>query len=276
MPQFELPAALEQAYGGPFGFHGPRVVANFVTSVDGIVALSERGESGHVISADSEADRFVMALLRSCVHAILIGAGTLRSDPGHLWTPESIYPKGAALFEENRRRLGLAARPTLVVMTASGGIDPSHPALSEAVVVTTRAGSSALGNRLPSTTRLVALDATGNFGPIQKNIPAGTPARNPGAPDMTVVMTWLRAQGLTTVLTEGGPQLFGDLLANRLVDELFLTVSPTLFGRYANDARKSLVDGRDLGGSRVGLLSVRRHGSHLFLRYSLAPASAEG
>ncbi|HXX66155.1 MAG TPA: dihydrofolate reductase family protein [Polyangiaceae bacterium] len=264
------------AYGGPLGLARATVVANFVSSLDGIVALGDRGESGHLISADSEADRFVMGLLRSCVDAILIGAGTFRNDPGHLWTPGSIYPKGAALFDDNRHRLGLAAQPTLVVVTASGAIDPNHPALRDAIVATTSAGVSRLRGRVPATTRIVTFDPTA--------APTASRERSPGAvagetPSVTSdpmpvanVVAWLRAHGLSTLLTEGGPRLFASLLADKLVDQLFLTVSPVLFGRQGNDDRRSLVDGCDLAGSRLELLGARRHGSHLFLRYSLSPA----
>ena len=47
---FPLPAALRAAYGGDLGFQRPRVFANFVSSVDGVVALAERAESGGIIS----------------------------------------------------------------------------------------------------------------------------------------------------------------------------------------------------------------------------------
>jgi riboflavin biosynthesis pyrimidine reductase len=69
------------------------------------------------------------------------------------------------------------------------------------------------------------------------------------------------------ILTEGGPTLIGQFLAEDLVDELFLTISPRLFGRRTGDLRKGLVEGVDLGGKPLELASVRRHGSHLFLRY---------
>jgi riboflavin biosynthesis pyrimidine reductase len=81
----------------------------------------------------------------------------------------------------------------------------------------------------------------------------------------------VRAQGCATILTEGGPSLVAKLVAEGLLDELFLTVSPRLFGRYPGDRRKSLIDGVDLSGSPrpLDLLSVRQHGSFLFLRYVL-------
>ena len=70
----------------------------------------------------------------------------------------------------------------------------------------------------------------------------------------------------------GGPTLFGSLLDAGLVDELFLTLSPVLAGRAEGD-RLGLVERLELLPDRrvTGeLASVRRHGSHLFLRYVTA------
>jgi hypothetical protein len=56
------------------------------------------------------------------------------------------------------------------------------------------------------------------------------------------------------------------------VDQLFLTLSPLLAGRESGSSQVGLVEGTsllpgiDLRGS---LLSARRTGSHLFLRYDL-------
>ena len=68
------------------------------------------------------------------------------------------------------------------------------------------------------------------------------------------------------ILCEGGPTLFGRLVADGLVDELFLTLSPVVAGEGL-----SLVEGVELlPGQRVAatLRGLRRDGSHLFLRYA--------
>ncbi len=68
------------------------------------------------------------------------------------------------------------------------------------------------------------------------------------------------------------PTLFGGLLGARLVDELFLTVAPQVAGRTADMPRLALVDGLayPAGGAPWARLdSIRRSGSHLFLRYAL-------
>ncbi|MFL5312224.1 MAG: dihydrofolate reductase family protein [Myxococcales bacterium] len=246
LPPFDLPEALRACYGGGFGLPERCVYANFVASVDGVVALRTDEESGHIISGGSEADRFVMGLLRACADAVLLGAGTFRKGGGHLWRAGHIYPPAAPLFAELRRRLGLREHPPLVVVTATGQIDPAQPALRDAVVVTTPAGEARLRGRLPPTTRVES-------GPIR----------------LGPLLEKLRAEGHRRILTEGGPSLASQLAAEGLLDELFLTRSPALFGRLEADGRKGLIDGVDLGGRGVDLLDVRRHESYLFLRYAL-------
>jgi riboflavin biosynthesis pyrimidine reductase len=249
LPRFDLPAPLVSAYGGGLGFDRPRILANFVASVDGVVALPLEGESGHVISRGSEPDRFVMGLLRSCADAVMVGAGTFRKASHDHFCAEAIYPEGAALFSEARKRLGLEPRPRLVVVSGSGSIDPTEPSLESALIVTTPAGEASLRRRVASTTRVVPL------------LPNELNGAN--------IAALLRAEGLRVVLTEGGPSLFAELVLERIIDELFVTTSPALFGRFKEDGRKSLADGRDLAGSPLELLSARRHGSYLFCRYAL-------
>ena len=89
--------------------------------------------------------------------------------------------------------------------------------------------------------------------------------------DLARALDVLRDRGCAVVVTEAGPSLFGSLVASRLVDELFLTVSPVLAGR-ATTTRLGLVEGVELvPQTRMAgrLRSVRAHGSHLFLRYGL-------
>lgn len=245
---FDLPEALQANYGGTLSLPASCVYANFVASLDGIVALPGDTESGQIISGRNAADRFVMGVLRSCADAVLLGAGTFRNSGGHLWHPDRIYPAAGAQFAEVRQRLGLQPKPRLVLLSASGDLKPDEPALEDAWLFSTEKGAAALKGRLPSSTRVTTL-ASGQIRPAE-------------------VLAALRSDGLQRILTEGGPSLFSELAREQLVDELFLTSSPALFGRFAGDERKSLTDGLDLGGARLDLHGVRRHGSHLFLRYA--------
>ena len=258
LPSAPLPAGLSELYGGDAGFAGPRVYANFVSSLDGIVALAEPGvSSGSAISGRSEADRFVMGLLRALAGAVLVGAGTLRDDPGHLWRPSYIHPPSSALFADLRRRLGLPEEPLLAIVTASGALDPGERALSEgALVLTSQAGAARLRGILPGAAEVVGLP--GEEGRIA----------------LRDAVSELRSRGHETILTEGGPHVIGELLRESLLDELFLTLSPVLAGRA--QGRLGLVEGIELlpaAGAWAELASLRRHGSHLFLRYVLREAS---
>jgi riboflavin biosynthesis pyrimidine reductase len=63
----------------------------------------------------------------------------------------------------------------------------------------------------------------------------------------------------------------GSLIKARLLDEAFLTISPVVAGR-AGEERLGMVEGVEMlpkAGVWTRLLSARRHGDHLFLRYGL-------
>ncbi|MGH7903725.1 MAG: dihydrofolate reductase family protein [Candidatus Dormibacteraceae bacterium] len=253
LPAYDLPPELARLYGGSLGFSPPRVYANFVSSLDGVVALDEPGvPSGPAISGRSEADRLVMGLLRACAEVVLVGAGTVRDDSGHLWTPEYIHPAGAAAFAALRESLGLAPRPRLAVLTARGDIDLRERALTEgALILTSHAGGARLRPLLPAASEVVTL---------------------PDGPRVSIgaALAALRDRGHRVILTEGGPHVLGQLLRERALDELFLTLSPVLAGHRAG--RLGLAEDVELlpGAPNWGTLaSLRREGSHIFCRYQL-------
>ena len=247
LPSFGIPPELSRLYGGDLGFAQPCVYANFVASVDGVVAFPIREESGGIISKGNDADHFVMGLLRACAGTVLVGAGTFRKGEGQLWDAESIYPAQAAAFAGLRRKLGLPARPRFAVLSASGDLDASQPALEDdAVIVTTARGAARLGKG-----------------------PAAVIAEEP------IRLSRVLASLPQPILCEGGPTLVGQLISERLLNELFLTRSPFLFGRREGDGRKALVEGELLGGAPLQLLSARQQESYLFLRYALSARPAE-
>ncbi|MHB8380678.1 MAG: dihydrofolate reductase family protein [Acidimicrobiales bacterium] len=257
LPGYKLPADLYHLYGR-LGFATHVVYSNFVSSVDGVVTLGSKPSAGSIISGKYPADRFLMGLLRACADAVLLGAGTLRATPGHLWTPGHVYPELATEFIALRSALGRTTEPRLAVVTASGEIDASHPAIVKgALVMTTAGGAKAIGHRLPKSCEVITI---------------GTGKRvDPGK-----AIAELRHRGLNVLLTEGGPHLVGQLIEGGLLDEAFLTISPVIAGRKDDEKRLGMVEGVELlpnHGAWSGLSSVRRHGDYLFLRYR-TPARA--
>jgi riboflavin biosynthesis pyrimidine reductase len=255
-PPFPLPDRLVERYGGTFGLDAPCLVANFVATIDGVVAIPALPRSNRLIADSSEDDRFVMGLLRACADAVVVGAGTLAGSPRSLWTPEQACPDEAAAFAELRDRLGLDRPPELVVLSASGLVDALHPALATgALVLTTDLGAERLAGRLPPGASLRSL------GPRETL-------------DPRAIVAALAERDHRIVLSEGGPHTIGPLLEAGLVDELFFTLSPLLVGRLPSaDPRLALVEGTDLlgpdGPPHARLSGIRRGGDHLFLRYAL-------
>jgi riboflavin biosynthesis pyrimidine reductase len=240
----------------------PTVVANFVSTLDGVVAFgpSEPNAGGGEISGFSDADRFMMALLRTLADVVVVGAGTVRVGRRHVWTAAHVEPAFAEALAAWRSELRLSPQPTTIVVTASGNLDASHAGLSApdvpVIVATTSAGAERLARLpLPPNVRVAAL---------------GDGARVPVGSLLQVI----RETGARLALCEGGPHLFGELLRARMVDELFLTVAPQVTGRDDAIHRLALVEGTSFDEGRgrwVSLASIRRAGNDIFLRYRFEP-----
>lgn len=254
LPRWDVPDALAELYGGAIGLDEPCVVANFIESLDGVVAVPRLPRSHAVIGDENEADKFVLALVRACADAVVVGAGTLLASPEGTWRVDRAFPPAAEALAELRASRGRPEQPLVVVVTTGASLDPAHPVLEAgALVLTTEEGASRLSASVPGAAEVVAVNAGDSV-------------------DLALALDVLRNRGLSVVLTEAGPSMFGSLVASRLVDELFLTVSPLLAGRADAGARLGLVEGVELiPQTRVAgrLRSVRAHGSHLFLRYGL-------
>jgi riboflavin biosynthesis pyrimidine reductase len=250
LPQQELPGELRDVYDGGLGFDGPCVYANFVQTLDGIVAIPELERSNALVADESDDDRLVMGILRAFADVVLVGTGTLLASPRGRWRPEGVYPAGKNAFAELRRRLGKPAGPAVAVVTTGASLDVAHPAVAAgAVVLTTTRGAERLAGRVPDL----------------------VPVNDGDRVDLRTALAVLRARGHSLVLSEAGPTTFGELVANRLVDDLFLTMSPVFAGR-SGLGRLALVEGVELlPDARLAaqLASVRRSGNHLFLRYRL-------
>jgi len=112
---------------------------------------------------------------------------------------------------------------------------------------------------------LATITRSGNVPPVAlADDPDSAFAVLPGTP--RAALRCLRDEhGVRSVLCEGGPTLFGALVADGLVDELFLTVSPVLAGA----AGPHLLEGTEDGNAPLTPLSVLVRESFLFVRYRL-------
>jgi riboflavin biosynthesis pyrimidine reductase len=263
-----LPQELRELYDGDLHFHPsstarPYVIANFVSTLDGVVSYEIEGKSGgSTISGSNLADKFIMGLLRASVDAVMVGAGTLHDVSAEsLWTPESTYPDAKCFYAEYRANtLHKPENPLLVIVSGSGQLELERavfrtPAM-RTVVITTSPGRDELTRRGAATLGSVEVHAL--------NSSSGTIAP-------LAMLELLHSQfGVKTVLHEGGPTLFGQFLAEDAVDELFLTLSPQVAGREPNVTRPALVQGVQFmpdSAPWLQMVSVKQHAAYLYLRY---------
>jgi riboflavin biosynthesis pyrimidine reductase len=266
---FPLPVELSNLYGPlQFPLHAergrPYVVANFVSSVDGIVSLDIPGHSaGGEISGFNAHDRMLMGILRAAADAVIVGAGTLRAvSPDHIWTAAYIYPAFAEAYQAFRDAMGKTEPPLNVVVSARGEFDLSRRLFQSGevpvLIVTTAQGQESLSKQpIPSSTTQIVVGETLADGQLSMRSV------------LDACKSRLRQSDL--ILTEGGPRLMANFLAEKCLDELFLTVAPQIAGRDVSHERLALVSGKIFAPDQPcwgKIASIKLTGSHLFLRYA--------
>ena len=219
----------------------PYTVVNFVSSVDGRATVD--GQSRRL---SGRADRDLFYALRERADAVLIGTHTLAAEQYKRMLPDP---------ERRRRRarLGRTPEPIAVAITRSGRLPLDIPLFTEP-----EAEVIVFSPTAPVAARLAA---TVEHAPLV---------------DLPTALTALRRDhGVSTLLCEGGPTLFGALLEQRLVDELFITLAPALVGGTAPGilaaASGPAVDTKPLpeAQTQLQLAGVLERDGTLFLRYRL-------
>lgn len=220
---------------------------NFVASADGAVAV-EGVSSGLA----APGDRTVFGLLRELADVILVGAGSVRAEGyrGARTSPER---------EARRRARGQAPVPPIAVVSTRGDLDPASPLFTDTAVAPLVLLTGPAPDTAPASVRSALVGAGAEVVDV-----GGDPGSAPDA-----VLAALADRGLSRVLCEGGPALFGALLDAGRVDELCLSLAPQLEGGAAG----RIVTGAGSGGPRpLHLASVVAHDDGLLLRYQLGGA----
>lgn len=199
------PGVLALAYAYPELGEAPTWVrANFVSTLDG-AATGENGRSG---SINTGADRDIFGLLRALSDVILVGAGTARIEG---------YRRAIVRTPWLSLREGRPTHPTMAIVSRSGDIPPrlsqARADSGDVVLITcARAGADAIDL------------ARGILGEDHVIV------EGEGDVDLGAALDALAVRGLRRILCEGGPHLMGDLTAAGRLDELCLTLAPTLVG----------------------------------------------
>ncbi|MHB1536156.1 MAG: pyrimidine reductase family protein [Acidimicrobiales bacterium] len=235
----EVPAGeeLERRYERP----APYVRANFVAGLDGAVELD--GRSGGLSGG---ADHAVFTTLRALADVVLVGSGTVRAEG---YGPVRLGEAPRA------RRVGRhqAPVPLLAVVSDGAHLDPDARIFSDqsAPRPLIFVGARAAGDRRRALAGVAEVVVAGEEWVA-----------------MPEVLAALGERGLTRVLCEGGPEIFGRLVGAGRLDELCLTHAPILAGA----GRRSLATSVAFPPVRLVLRHLLEGDGLLLARYDLAPA----
>lgn len=229
-----------QYYAYPEALSACWVRASFISSLDG--AATAEGRSGALGGAG---DRAVFRLMRELADVVVVGAGTVRVES---------YSGAQLGVAERQRRCarGQHEVPPIAIVTRSADLDHDLPVFTQTEVPP-----------LLLTTREAAADARARYAGLAEVYDCS--AADTGDVDLGAALRTLAALGLIRVLAEGGPSLLGTFIADGLLDELCLTIAPTVVG----GGSKRIADGHRELITRLR----RRHvltddEGYLYTRYS--------
>jgi riboflavin biosynthesis pyrimidine reductase len=215
------------------GIQSPWLRVNFVSSVDGAATID--GKSGGL---GGDADHRVFDLLRRLCDVVLVASGTVKKE-GY----------GAMVLDAEsvaaRIALGLQPQPVFAIVSGSLDLDPASDVFQKAPV-------------RPIVFTVDSAPEHGALSEVADVLPCGATEVDPVA-----MVALLEERRLGRIHCEGGPSLFGALLAADVVDELCLTVSPLLVG---GDSR-GIVSGEVPEPRALSLVGILRSESTLLLRY---------
>ena len=222
---------------------GGALRANMVVSVDGAVTLEGRSEG-----VSNAADWRLFGLQRALADVILVGAGTARTEgygPG----------RARAEFAHLRRAAGQEPAPRLALVTRSGAVDPQADVFGGATPTLVIAPARADAERLDALRAVADVVVCGE-----------------DEVDLTAARRELQERGLRRILSEGGPHLLGSLLDAGELDEVAMSITPTVVGGDS-DRMISHAHAVPRAMTRTGLLE---EDGTLFLHYRRDAEDQEG
>lgn len=230
---------LPELYSYPAQRNGVWLRANFIASLDGGATVG--GTTGRL---GGPGDRALFDLLRALADVILVGAGTVRVESYSGARP-------SVADRQDRHARGQSEVPQLAIVTNSGRLDRDMPVFTRTevppLVFTCAANTDQTRRQLAGLADVV--DCSGD---------------DPARVDEAAVLATLADRGLNRVLTEGGPMLFSSFVERHLLDELCLTIAPSLVGGQAR--RIATGPGQVLTGMRCAHILTDDAG-YLYTRY---------
>ncbi len=222
----------------------PFVYINIATTADGKLAPANR----KFVAFSSRRDQQLLLELRARADAVMAGARTVDLVPVNLGP-------GPSKYRRLRLRNGLNEYNLRVVVSGSGTLDPEaqifRSRFSPIIVLASGTASQRNLRRLRSVADEVVV-----IGEKELDFPAA--------------LTWLRHKWkVKRLLCEGGGEVNAALFRAGLVNEVYQTICPLVFGGRHAPTMADGIGASDLAhATRLHLRSLKRKGQELFLVYT--------
>jgi 5-amino-6-(5-phosphoribosylamino)uracil reductase len=220
----------------------PYTLLSCSVSLDGYL-----GEHAQRLALSNEADLDRVDEVRATCDAIMVGAGTVRTDNPRLLVRSKVR-------RDRRTASGLSPSPMKITVTDRVDLDPRSNFFTTGAV-----------EKLVYTSSPRLADARARLGPVATIVDCGRRVH------MRRLGEDLADRGVHRLMVEGGGNVHTQFLADDLVDELQLVVAPFFVGdskapRFVSDGHFPWNAGR-----RATLAEVRQIGDVVLLRYALSP-----
>jgi len=220
----------------------PHVSVNMAMSLDGKISTYKRED----ISLGTEHDRRLMDELRAKADAVIVGSGTVAHDG---------FPILIRYDDLRARRVerGWPPHPINVTMSRALSLPSTRPFFqhpdTEKILFTTRTAPEPRVKRFSRVAEVVVLPGR-TLSPV-------------------VLLEELRRRGIKRVLLEGGGEIHFAFAKEGVVDEIYITLTPRLIG---GASAPTVLDGKGFLAAdhiELRLLSTKRVGNELYLRYAV-------
>lgn len=229
------------------------MLVNFAITVDGKISTRKQTPS----TFTSGRDKRRLAEIRSLGDAVMAGRGTVAVDAMSMGL-------SAPDLRDARVAAGKPPAPLRVVVSASGKFDPKWKIFAS--------------NETP----VLLCTATKIPDRVARKFPTGvqilpfSEEEGGGIPLDSMLEILYQRHGVKILVCEGGPTLLKSLLSDDLVDELYLTIAPVIFGGRGAKSLTGLPEGFLPEERRFRLKSLEERDGEAFLHYVRERKKAAG
>jgi len=224
---------------------GLQTTAILAMTADGKIADYKRSAARF----GSNNDKLHLERQISLVDGVIFGADTLRAYG------TTLFVSDAKLIEERKKRSQLN-QPVQIVVSASGNLNPTWRFFQQPVPrwLLTVPNGARLWREKTEFERILIIHGT---------------KENNSAINWRSTFSQLQELGLNKLAVLGGGELVASLMTVDLIDELWLTVCPIIFGGNNAPTPVGGVGFLQSAGKKLKLLEVQRVEEELFLHYQV-------